>query len=141
MTTFTAWKFDTVGGAQEARDQLDQARRGGLVKVIDRAVLEWPEEPRPSLRHSRVTSGEAPAGGRSGGSSSGPSSSSPCSGLWRSVRGRALHQHLQGVGITKEQLETIRDQTTPGTSVLFAVTDEATSTGWASSSEGPRVTS
>ena len=36
----------------------------------------------------------------------------------------ALHQHLQGVGITKEQLETIRDQTTPGTSVLFAVTDE-----------------
>ena len=24
MTTFTAWKFDTVGGAQEARDQLDQ---------------------------------------------------------------------------------------------------------------------
>jgi uncharacterized membrane protein len=35
-----------------------------------------------------------------------------------------LHQHLQGVGLTKEQLESIRAQTQPGTSVLFAVTDE-----------------
>ena len=42
MTTFTAWKFDTPEGAQAACDQLDRARADGLVKVIDRAVLEWP---------------------------------------------------------------------------------------------------
>jgi len=54
MTTFTAWKFDTPGGAQAAREQLDLARAEGLVKVIDRAVLEWPEgAEKPSLRHSR----------------------------------------------------------------------------------------
>ena len=31
---------------------------------------------------------------------------------------------VKGGAITKEQLESIRDQTVPGTSVLFAVTDE-----------------
>jgi uncharacterized membrane protein len=36
----------------------------------------------------------------------------------------ALYQHLQGVGLTKEQLEKIKAETTPGTSVLFAVTDQ-----------------
>ncbi|MEP6649068.1 MAG: DUF1269 domain-containing protein [Lapillicoccus sp.] len=35
-----------------------------------------------------------------------------------------LYQHLQGVGLTKEQLDSIKERTTPGTSVLFAVTDE-----------------
>ncbi|HEY5420304.1 MAG TPA: DUF1269 domain-containing protein [Marmoricola sp.] len=126
MTTFTAWKFDTPGGAQAAREQLDLARAEGLVKVIDRAVLEWPEgAEKPSLRHSRDDEWRGTGWGAFWGLLVGTLFFVPMLGAVAIGAGAgALHKHLQGVGITKEQLESIRDQTVPGTSVLFAVTDE-----------------
>ena len=39
MTTFTAWKFDTPDGADEASTILSDAGREGLVKVVDSAVV------------------------------------------------------------------------------------------------------
>ena len=36
----------------------------------------------------------------------------------------ALHGAMKGVGITKDQLETIRSQITEGTSALFLMTEE-----------------
>src|SRR6476469_2233089 len=126
MTTFTAWKFDTPGGAQAAREQLDLARAEGLVKVIDRAVLEWPEgAEKPSLRHSRDDEWRGTGWGAFWGLLVGTLFFVPMLGAVAIGAGAgALYKHLQGVGITKEQLESIRDQTVPGTSVLFAVTDE-----------------
>ena len=126
MTTFTAWKFDTPEGAQAACDQLDLARDAGLVKVIDRAVLEWPVgADKPALRHTRENELKGGGWGAFWGLVVGTVFFVPMLGAVAIGAGAgALYQHLQGVGITKEQLETIRDQTTPGTSVLFAVTDE-----------------
>ena len=109
MTTFTAWKFDTPGGAQAAREQLDLARAEGLVKVIDRAVLEWPEgAEKPSLRHSRDDEWRGTGWGA----------------FWGLLVGTLFFVPMLGAVATKEQLEAIKEQTVPGTSVLFAVTDE-----------------
>jgi uncharacterized membrane protein len=125
MTTFTAWKFDTPDGAQAACDQLDLAREAGLVKVIDRAVLEWPEgADKPTLRQTHEDEVRATGWGAFWGLVVGFMFFVPVVGAAAGAGIGALYQHLQGVGLTKEQLDSIREQTVPGTSVLFAVTDE-----------------
>ena len=125
MTTFTAWKFDTPEGAQAACDQLDNARDAGLVKVIDRAVLEWPVgADKPALRHTRENEMKGGGWGAFWGLLVGTLFFAPLLGAAAGAGAGALYQHLQGVGLTKEQLDGIREKTTPGTSVLFAVTDQ-----------------
>jgi uncharacterized membrane protein len=125
MTTFTAWKFDSPDGAQAACDQLDRARADGLVKVVDRAVLEWPAgAPKPALRHTREDEWRSGGWGAFWGLLVGALFFVPILGVAAGAGAGALYQHLQGVGLTKEQLDGIREQAVPGTSVLFAVTDE-----------------
>jgi uncharacterized membrane protein len=125
MTTFTAWKFDTPEGAQAACDQLDRARSDGLVKVIDRAVLEWPQgAEKPTLRHTREDEWKSSGWGAFWGLVVGTMFFVPIIGAAAGAGAGALYQHLQGVGLTKEQLDSIKEQTTPGSSVLFAVTDQ-----------------
>ena len=43
MTTFTAWKFETADGAQKAVLALKGAQGDGLVKIVDHAVISWPD--------------------------------------------------------------------------------------------------
>ena len=53
MTTFTAWKFDTADGAQKAVTALKGAQGDGLVKIVDHAVISWPEgADKPEMHHS-----------------------------------------------------------------------------------------
>ena len=125
MTTFTAWKFDSSDGAQAACDQLDRAQSDGLVKVIDRAVLEWPNgAAKPALRQTHDDEWRSSGWGAFWGLLVGALFFVPLLGAAAGAGAGVLHQHLKGVGLTKEQLESIRAQTQPGTSVLFAVTDE-----------------
>ena len=125
MTTFTAWKFDSPDGAQAACDQLDPARADGVVKVVDRAVLEWPEgAAKPSLRHTREDEWRSSGWGAFWGLLVGTLFFVPVLGAAAGAGAGALAQHLHGVGLTKEQLDSIQEQAEPGTSVLFAVTDE-----------------
>jgi uncharacterized membrane protein len=125
MTTFTAWKFGTPEGAQAACDQLDRARAERLVKVIDRAVLEWPDgADKPTLRHTRDDEKKSTGWGAFWGLVVGSMFFVPVIGAAAGAGVGALYQHLQGVGLTEEQLDSIKEQTTPGSSVLFAVTDE-----------------
>jgi uncharacterized membrane protein len=45
-----------------------------------------------------------------------------------------LAKATEGMGITKEQLQTIRAEITQGTSALFLVTEQGTWIGWVSDS-------
>ena len=125
MTTFTAWKFGSAEGAQQAADILDRARSEQLVTVVDRAVLEWPTgASKPSLRHTKESEWRSSGWGAFWGLLVGSLFLMPFLGAAAGAVAGGLHQHLQGIGLTKEQLESIRQEGTPGTSVLFAVTDE-----------------
>ena len=42
MTAFTAWKFETLEGAEKAAKLVRRAEKDGLVKVDDLAVVTWP---------------------------------------------------------------------------------------------------
>src|SRR3954454_8313069 len=52
MTTFSVWKFDEPAGAAEAEAVLPGGGPGGLVTVVDHAVVEWPNGAgRPTTRY------------------------------------------------------------------------------------------
>ena len=105
-------QFDSSDGAQVACDQLDRARSEGLVKVIDRAVLEWPNgAAKPALRHTREDEWRSSGWGAFWGLLVGTLFFVPLLGVAAGAGAGALHQHLQGVGLTTEQLESIRAQT------------------------------
>ena len=53
MTTFTAWKFDTPDGADKEVATLQRAQADRLVKIVDHAVISWPEgTDEPTLHHT-----------------------------------------------------------------------------------------
>ena len=115
MTTFTAWSFKDPDGAGKALAALQSASSDGLVKIVDHAVVRWPEgAAKPDVVHGHEDKWRGTGWGAFW-------------GLLGAAAGGALgalSKSLEAVGITEDQLGTIRDQVTPGTSLLCAVTDE-----------------
>jgi uncharacterized membrane protein len=127
MSTFTVWKFDRPHGADDAEQLLLQAERDGLVTVVDRAVVAWPVgAKRPSTRYGEDDEARREAGwGALWGLLFGALFFMPLLGAAAGAGIGALHQVLERVGISKEQMDTLRWQITEGTSALFLVTDGA----------------
>ena len=113
MTTFTVWKFDEPDGASRAEGILRTAEADGLIKVIDRALVSWPVgAKRPTTKHVDEDVRRGAGWGSLLGAAAG-------AGIG------ALAKAMEKVGITKEQMDTLRWQIKEGTSALFVVTDEA----------------
>ncbi|MGZ4592303.1 MAG: DUF1269 domain-containing protein [Actinomycetes bacterium] len=126
MTTFTVWKFDRPGGADEAAEILKDAEAQGLVKIIDRAVVSWPEgAKRPTTHHVQEDQRRGTGWGAFWGLLFGALFFVPVLGAAAGAGLGALHKSMEGVGIGKDQMERLRSQITEGTSALFVVTDEA----------------
>ena len=127
MSTFTVWRFDGTDGADDAERQLLEAERDGLVTVVDRAVVSWPVgAKRPTTRHGQDDELRRDAGwGTLWGLLFGALFFMPLLGAAAGAGIGALHQVLERVGITKEQMDTLRWQITEGTSALFLVTEGA----------------
>jgi uncharacterized membrane protein len=125
MTTFTAWKFDTADGADHAADILHDAQSDGLVKVIDHAVVAWPDgEKAPSVHHSHEDTWRGTGWGAFWGVLFGALFFVPLLGAAAGAAVGAISKAVAALGIDEAQLDTIREQVTPGTSLLCAVTDE-----------------
>jgi uncharacterized membrane protein len=125
MTAFTVWKFDTPEGAAKAADLLEGAERDGLIKIYDHAVVSWPagaRRPEKEKVHHSVRRGAS--WGALWGFLIGALFFLPVVGAAAGAGIAALAKSMQGVGITKEQLETIRAEVTEGTSALFLVTEQ-----------------
>ncbi|SFJ65841.1 DUF1269 domain-containing protein [Cellulomonas sp. KH9] len=126
MTTFSVWKFDGPERAQDAARILAEAEGDGLVHVVDRAVLSWPEgAARPTMHHARNDERRGTAWGALWGLIVGGLFFLPLLGAAAGAALGAIARAVAAVGITKEQLETIGREVTPGTSALFAVTEGA----------------
>ena len=123
MATFTVWKFDRPDGADRAAGILEGAEQDGLVKIIDRALVSWPADAkRPRTEHKER---HGAGWGAFWGMLFGALFLLPVVGAATGAAVMALNKAMSGLGITEEQLETIRAQVTAGTSALFVVTDEA----------------
>jgi uncharacterized membrane protein len=125
MTAFTVWKFDDPDGAERSCAALQAAEADGLVKILDHAVVSWPQgASRPDTSHSHDTTRRDTGWGALWGLVLGSLFLMPVLGAAAGAGLGALSGATKGVGIDKEQLETIRAQITEGTSALFVMTEE-----------------
>jgi uncharacterized membrane protein len=124
MTAFTVWKFNDPDRAAEAADLLQVAASDGLVKVLDHAVVSWPEgASHPDTTHSHDATMRGGAWGALWGILAGSLFFVPVVGGVAGAAIGAISKATRDAGISREQLETIRTQITEGTSALFAVTE------------------
>lgn len=124
MTTFSAWQFDTIDGADTARAILKQAADDGLVTVLDSAVVSWPPgADRPTTSHKNEDTWRGTGWGALWGMLLGALFFVPLLGAAAGAAAGALTKGLNGLGITNDQLDRIRASIVPGTSGLFIVTE------------------
>lgn len=125
MTAFTVWKFDSPDEAAHAASTLKKAASEGMVKILDHAVVSWPEgAPRPTTTQGHEETWRGTGWGAFWGVLLGALFFVPVVGGVAGAAIGAISKATEDAGITKEQLETIRTQVTEGTSALFAVTEE-----------------
>jgi uncharacterized membrane protein len=125
MTTFTVWKFDRPEGAGRAASVLKDAASEGLIKIVDHAVVSWPVgASRPTTKQTHEGVWRGTGWGAFWGLLLGTLFFAPLAGAAAGAAIGAISKGTEGVGITKDQLETIRTQITEGTSALFVVTEE-----------------
>ena len=126
MTAFTVWKFEDPQGAEHAAATLVDAERDGLVKILDHAVVSWPEgAERPTTKHVHDDARRGTGWGAFWGLFFGVLFAVPVLGAAAGAAGGAFIKMRNGLGITDEQLDNIRNEITEGTSALFLVTDGA----------------
>lgn len=125
MTTFTVWKFDDSQGAQNAASILKGVEAEGLIKVLDHAVLTWPVgSARPSVKRTHDSTWHDTEWGALWGLLVGSLFVMPLLGAAAGAGIGAIHQAVDGIGISKDDLEKIRSEVTEGTSALMVMTDE-----------------
>jgi uncharacterized membrane protein len=126
MTAFTVWKFDDPEGAARAETLLSGAAADGVVTILDHAVMTWPQgAEKPEVHHKFDSPKRGAAWGALWGILGGALFAIPVAGAVVGAGLGALAKATEGTGITKEDLEKIRTQVTPGTSALFMVTENA----------------
>ena len=126
MTASTVWKFADPDGAGRAESALQAAASDGLVKILDHAVIRWPEgADAPETHHRHDNPKRGAAWGAVWGVLGGALFLVPVAGAALGAGIGALAKATEGVGITKGDLERIRTEIVPGTSGLFMVTEDA----------------
>ena len=124
MAAFTVWKFDNTGDAAKAESVLEDCQAEGLIKILDHAVVTWPEgESHPTTSHGNEEKWRGTGWGALWGVLAGALFFVPVIGGVVGASIGAISKMTEDAGITKEQLETIRTEVTPGTSALFVVTE------------------
>ncbi|MDH2415554.1 DUF1269 domain-containing protein [Nocardioides sp. CER19] len=126
MTTFTVWKFEDATEAQRAVKVLKSASADGLVRVVDHAVITWPEgEEKAHVDHSYDDPKRGAAWGTVWGVLTGALFTVPIAGAVVGASLGVMSKMTDGTGITPKDIDRLRDEVTPGTSALFLVTEGA----------------
>ncbi len=126
MATLTVWKFPSAGGADEAIRTLEQLQSQELIKVHDGAIVSWPaDKKKPRTRQLHSLAGAGAMGGAFWGLLFGLIFFVPLFGLAIGAAAGALGGSMADVGIDDDFIKRIREQVTPGTSALFALTSDA----------------
>ncbi len=126
MATLTVWKFPTADAADEAVRTLEQLQSQELIKVHDAAVVSWPaDKKKPRTRQLHNMAGAGALGGAFWGLLFGLIFFVPLFGLAIGAAAGAIGGSFADVGIDDDFIKRVREQVTPGTSALFALTSDA----------------
>jgi uncharacterized membrane protein len=126
MATLTVWKFPTADGAEEAVRTLEQLQSQELIQVHDAAVVSWPaDKKKPRTKQLHNMAGAGALGGAFWGLLFGLIFFVPLFGLAIGAAAGAIGGSFADVGIDDDFIKRVREQVTPGTSALFALTSGA----------------
>ncbi|MFG2949356.1 DUF1269 domain-containing protein [Streptomyces adustus] len=126
MATLTVWKFDSFDRADKAEDALLRLQKQELIKVVDAAVVSWPEgAKKPKTRQLRNLTGVGALSGTFWGMLFGLIFFVPLLGAAIGAAAGALGGSLADVGIDDDLIDTVKAEVTPGTSALFLLTQDA----------------
>ncbi|HEY1689003.1 MAG TPA: DUF1269 domain-containing protein [Solirubrobacteraceae bacterium] len=126
MATLTVWKYSDADGADAAVQTLEKLQAEELIKVQDAAVVSWPSgKKKPRTRQLHNLTGAGALGGAFWGLLFGLIFFIPLFGLAIGAAAGAIGGAFTDVGIDDDFIKRVREQITPGTSALFALTSDA----------------
>jgi uncharacterized membrane protein len=126
MTTLSVLEFNSADGADQALRILQRLQQQQLIKLLDAAVVSWPQDSKGPK--TRQVFSAAPAGALSGafwGFLFGLIFFVPLLGIAIGAAAGAIGGALTDIGIDDNFIKQIRDQVKPGTSALFLMTSHA----------------
>ena len=127
MANLTAWKFDTVDGADRCLEVLNGLQAQQLISIQDGAVVSWENgKKKPKTRQLTTTTGAGALGGACWGMLFGLLFFVPFLGLAVGAAMGALAGKFADYGIDDKFIDSVRSQVTPGTSALFLLSESAT---------------
>jgi uncharacterized membrane protein len=126
MATLSVTKFPTPDGADQALTTLKGLQGQQLVQILDAATVSWPPNRKsPKTKQMSTTAGVGALGGAFWGLLFGLIFFVPLLGAAIGAGMGALMGSMADVGIDDRFINQVRSQITPGTSALFAMTQNA----------------
>jgi len=127
MATFSVLRFSTVAGAAAALRATQALRDAGRFRPRDLTILSWePGMPVPEFRAVRDPEPHAPMGAAFWNLLYSHLFHVPLAAASAGLPGGGTFVSLAEFGIRDDFLQTLLDRLTPGTSALFALTDDTT---------------
>ena len=126
MTTITGYKFDTVEGAGQMLDLVQDLTKQKLITLEDAATVTWPEgKKKPDTKHLGDMTASGAVGGAFWGMLFGLIFFVPFFGMAVGAAFGALSGHFSNYGIDEDFIKSAQEKVTEGTSALFLMTSQA----------------
>ena len=126
MGALTALKFPTADGAEKALETLVSLQKQELIKLLDAAVVTWPEgKKKPKARQAMPTAALGAMSGMFWGMLFGLIFLLPLLGAAIGAATGALSGAFTDIGINDEFIKESRAKITEGTSALFVLSTDA----------------
>ena len=126
MATLTAFRFDTVDGADSALGVVPMLQEQQLLAILDAALVSWPKgKNRPSTRQVVLPTGTQLLDGTFWGLLFGLIFFVPVLDTGRREEMDRLTSALSDVGIDEDFIYQLRSKLTEGTSALFILSRDA----------------
>jgi uncharacterized membrane protein len=127
MSTLAVWKFNSADGAETALAKLEGLQKQEIIKVLDAAVVTWPQgRSKPKTYQAANTVGAGALGGAFWGMLFGLIFLVPLFGMLVGAAAGALSGKLTDYGINDDFIEDLRKKVAEGTSALFLLTGNVT---------------
>lgn len=126
MATLTVWKFDAAQGAEAVESTLLELQKQELIKVVDAAVVSWPEgATKPKTKQLNNITGMGALSGTFWGMLFGLIFFMPLLGAAIGAAAGALGGKMADIGIDDDFIDSVKSKVTPGTSALFLLSQDA----------------
>ena len=126
MSTLSVLKFSNPNGANEMLDKLGELQKAQLIKILDAAIVTWPEGKKaPKTRQAFNLPVLSALDGAFWGMLFGLIFFVPLFGMAIGAAMGALAGSFTDVGIDDDFIKSVREKVTEGTSALFLMTSGA----------------